>query len=150
MNNIKNFDSVLLKIDKKPYKNIDIYYIGYITIKGTDYINIHSVNPLYLKVDGYIEESNENEYLTLVSNNKNKEVLTKILLMKKINDKPGKYGKELMKIKSDSDDDLLLNIRLKLHNMTIIVRSVFQEDNKYYPSIFFRWVFVLTRNARIG
>ena len=31
--NIKNFDSTLLKIDKKSYKNIDIYYIGYITIK---------------------------------------------------------------------------------------------------------------------
>ena len=30
---IKNFDSNLLKIDKKSYKNIDIYYIGYITIK---------------------------------------------------------------------------------------------------------------------
>ena len=145
MNNIKNFDSVVLKIDKKPYKNIDIYYIEYITIKGTDYINTHGVNPLYLifdKLDGYIEESNENEYLTLVSNNKNKEVLTTILLMKKINDKPGKYGKELMKIKFDSDDDLLLNIRLKLHNMTIIVRYIFQEDNQYYPSIFFRWVFV--------
>ena len=33
MINIKNFDSTLLKIDKKSYKNIDIYYIGYITIK---------------------------------------------------------------------------------------------------------------------
>ena len=33
MINIKNFDSNLLKIDKKAYKNIDIYYTGYITIK---------------------------------------------------------------------------------------------------------------------
>ena len=33
MINIKNFHSNLLKIDKKPYKNIDIYDIGYITIK---------------------------------------------------------------------------------------------------------------------
>ena len=29
----QNFESNLLKIDKKLYKNIDIYYIGYITIK---------------------------------------------------------------------------------------------------------------------
>ena len=46
--------------------------------KDTDYINIHSVNALYLvfdKVDGYIKESGGNKYLTLVSNNKNKEVL---------------------------------------------------------------------------
>ena len=30
--NIKDFDSNLLKIDKKPHKEFDIYYIGYITI----------------------------------------------------------------------------------------------------------------------
>ena len=30
---IKGFDARLLKIDKKSHKNIDIYYIGYITIK---------------------------------------------------------------------------------------------------------------------
>ena len=47
MINIKNVDSNLLKIDKKSYKNIDIYYIGCITKKGFDYVNIHSVNPLY-------------------------------------------------------------------------------------------------------
>ena len=40
MINIKDFDSNLLKIDKKSYKNIDIYYIGYITMKDSDYINI--------------------------------------------------------------------------------------------------------------
>ena len=45
MINIKNFNSNLLKIDKKSYKDIDIYYIGYITIKKfSDYENIHIVN----------------------------------------------------------------------------------------------------------
>ena len=44
MINIKNFDSKLLKIDKKSYKNINIYYIGYITMKDFDYVNSHSVN----------------------------------------------------------------------------------------------------------
>ena len=34
---LKHFESNLLKIDKKSYKNIDIYYIGYITIKKIDY-----------------------------------------------------------------------------------------------------------------
>ena len=29
---LKNFDARLFKIDKKSYKNIDIYYTGYITI----------------------------------------------------------------------------------------------------------------------
>ena len=41
-----------------------------------------------------------------------------------------------MKIKFNSDDNLLLNKILKLHNLTVIARSVFQEDNKYYPQIF--------------
>ena len=31
-NDIKNFDPILLKIDRKSYKNIGIYNIGYITI----------------------------------------------------------------------------------------------------------------------
>ena len=63
MTNIKNFNSDLLKIDKKSYKNINIYDIGYITMKNIrDYESIHSVNPLYLiigEVDGYIEEKME-------------------------------------------------------------------------------------------
>ena len=57
---LKNFDARLLKIDKKSYKNIGIYNIGYITIKKTDDCeNIYSVNPLYLRnnhANGYIEK----------------------------------------------------------------------------------------------
>ena len=60
MINIKNFEPSLWKIDRKSYKNIGIYNIGYITIKKIDdYENIYSVNPLYLNVNhanGYIEE----------------------------------------------------------------------------------------------
>ena len=49
MINIKNLHSNLLKIDKKSYEDIDIYYIGYITIKKFgDCENIRSVNQLYL------------------------------------------------------------------------------------------------------
>ena len=57
--NIKEFNSNLLKTDKKSYKDIDIYFIGYITSKRIgDCENIYSVSPLYLitgKVDGHIE-----------------------------------------------------------------------------------------------
>ena len=49
MINIKNFHSNLLKRDKKSHEDIDIYYIGHITIKKfSDCENVHSVNPLYL------------------------------------------------------------------------------------------------------
>ena len=66
MVDIKNFHSNLLKIDKKSYKDIDIYYIGYITVKDSDYVKINSVNPLYLiisEADGYIKEKNRSKYL---------------------------------------------------------------------------------------
>ena len=78
MINIKDFDSSQLKIDKKSYKNIGIYHIGYTTIKDSDHVKINSVNPLYLiigEVDEYIEENNENKYLTFASTDKNKKVL---------------------------------------------------------------------------
>ena len=41
-----------------------------------------------------------------------------------------------MKIKFKSDDNLHLNKILKIHNMTVVIRSVFQEDAKYYPQVF--------------
>ena len=47
--NLKDFDASLLKIDKKDYNEIDIYYIGYVTIKKISvYNNISSVNPFVL------------------------------------------------------------------------------------------------------
>ena len=68
MINTKDFDPNLLKIDKKSYKNIDIYYIGYITMKDSDYVKIKSVNPLYLiisEVFGHIKEKNESKYFLI-------------------------------------------------------------------------------------
>ena len=49
MINIKDFDSNLLKIDKRSYKNTDIYYIWYITMKNSDYVKINIV--LYFVLD---------------------------------------------------------------------------------------------------
>ena len=73
---LKNFEPNLLKIDKKSYKNIDIYYIGYSIIrKIDDYGSVYTVNPLYLNIDhasGYIEETNGNKYLIFASVDKKK------------------------------------------------------------------------------
>ena len=80
MINIATFDPNLLKIDKTSYKNINTYYIGYITMKDSDYVKINIANLLYLiidEADGYFEEKNGNEYLILDSTDKNKEVLIK-------------------------------------------------------------------------
>ena len=82
MINLKDFDSNLLKPDKKHYKGINIYYIGYITIKKIDDCgSIYNANPLYLQVNhanGYIEEKNGNKYLIFDSTDENKELIKNI------------------------------------------------------------------------
>ena len=48
----------------------------------------------------------------------------------------GGYGKDFMKIKFDAGDDLPLNKPLQFFAMTIVVRSVFEKDDKYYPQVY--------------
>ena len=74
--NLKDFDASFLKIDKKDYKDNDIYYRQ----KIANCNNINSANPLYLMINemiGHFEEKNENKYLVLDDVNENKEVLKK-------------------------------------------------------------------------
>ena len=75
---IENFDSSMLKLDKKSYKDIGVYNIGYITIKKIgDCKNINSVNPLYLRTthaSGNIEEINGEKYIVFDSIDKNREL----------------------------------------------------------------------------
>ena len=79
--NLKDFDARLLKIDKKDYKEINIYYIGYATVsKVANCNNINSVNPLYLMIDetiGHFEEKGQNKYLVLDDVDENKQVSKK-------------------------------------------------------------------------
>ena len=80
MINLKNSEPNLLKIGKKHNKEINVYYIGYITInKIDDYESIYSVNPMYLRVkhpSGYINEKNGNKFFIFHGFvNENKELL---------------------------------------------------------------------------
>ena len=115
--------------------------------KIDDYESVYSVNLLYLRIihaRGYIEEKSGNKYLIFDSVSENKEVLKKYLeiwdgiknKIKAINGDECDYGKDYMKIKFNSDDDLPLNKLLKFHLMTIIIRCVFSEDGKFYPQLF--------------
>ena len=76
---IKTFDSKNLKLDKKKYKDLDIYNIGYVKIKKIgDCCDVNCVNPLYLRIDnasGYIEEMSEDKYMLFAVTDKNKELL---------------------------------------------------------------------------
>ena len=101
---------------------------------------------MYLLVNhanGYIEEKGVNKYLIFDSTDENKELLKNTHMfgmeskIKSINGgKENDYEKNYMKNKFNSDDDLPLNKPLKFHNMTIIIRSVFEEDGKLYPQVF--------------
>ena len=141
--NIKNFNLNNIKIDEKSYKNILIYYIGYVTVKYLKYVNINSVNYLYLiinKMKGYFEEINKSKYLTLVPSNENKEKIKKYEeLWSKIRDlirsmtkNPDDYDEKCVKIKFNLDDELPLNQMIDIPSMIIVVRYVFHENNKYY------------------
>ena len=115
-------------------------------------VKILSVNSLYLNIthaNEYIEEKGVNKYLVFDSmefhsTDENKELIKKYNnvfngirdKIKKINSNECDYEKNYMKIKFNSDDDLPLNKPLKFHLMTIIIRSVFEEDGKLYPQVF--------------
>ena len=77
----KRFWWRLLKVDEKDYNEIDIYYIGYVTVKKiANCNNINGVNPLYLMINemiGHFEEKNWNKYLVLDDVDENKEVSKK-------------------------------------------------------------------------
>ena len=145
---IKTFDSNNLKLDKKTYKDFDIYNIGYVTIKKIgDCYDVNSVNPLYLRIDnasGDIEEKESNKYLIFDSVDKNKELLKRydtvlnglIYKIKKIDDDWLECTKDYMKIELNSDDNLALSKPLNFHKMAITITCVFSEDNKLYPQVF--------------
>ena len=138
----------MLKIDKKSYKNISIYNIGYITKKIDDYENIYSVNPLYLtissNVSGYIEKEGVNKYLIFDQTDENKELLKKHNdifngirnKIKKVSGDECVYEKDYMRIKLNSDDELPWNKQLNFHNMIITITSLFEEDGRLYPQVF--------------
>ena len=105
------------------------------------------MNPLFLLIDhvsGYIEENGVNKYLVSDPTDKNKGLLKKYndvwnLIknkIKEVSDSECDYEKDYMRIKFNSDDNLLLKKPLKFHLMTITIRSVFEEDGKLYPQLF--------------
>ena len=105
------------------------------------------INPLYLIIahaSGYIEEKGVNIYLIFDSTDENKELLKKYndilngikCKIREVSSDEYDYKKDYMKIKFNSDDHVPLNKPLKLHNVTITIRSVFEEDGKLYLQVF--------------
>ena len=150
MINPKNFESNLLKIVKNITRALIFTILDTLQLKKLVICeNIHSVNPLYLLINqasGYIEEKNGNKYLIFEDfGNENKELVKKYAdvwdgiknEIKTINGgRENDYGKDYMKIRFNSDNDLPLNKPPKFHAMTIIIRSIFEDGGKLYPQVF--------------
>ena len=118
MINIRNFHVNLLNIEKKPHKDVDMYYIGYIIItKFNDYENIHSVNPLYLIIHsatGHFKEKYGEKYLIIDLTEKYEEVFSGIKSeIETINNRKELfYEKNYARIGVNTYDDLPLNKQL--------------------------------------
>ena len=141
----ENFNVNNIKIDEKSYKNLFIYYIGFVTVKND--LKVFSVNPLYLicnKINGYFEEINGSKYLMLIPTNESKEKIKKYRalrnkiknLIRIITKKSNDYDEKYMKIKFGTDDELTLNKMITFPIITKVLRAVFHENNEYFPQFF--------------
>ena len=92
-----------------------------------------------------LKKKNGNKYLVLDDVDENKEVSKKYEevwegVKKEIETINGgkkiEYGKDFLKIRFESDDDLPINKPVKLHLLTIIVRCFFSKDDNFYPQLF--------------
>ena len=149
MISIKNVNPNLLSIDKISYKNTDVvvYNIEIIMMQSTNNRNIDSENTLCLTfsdVNGYIIEESGNKDLIFALTKKNKKVLKLCRKLwneiknqiKTINGgKSIRYNKDFLKIRFDSNNDIPLGKILSISVLGILVKSVFQKENKYCPQI---------------
>ena len=130
--NVFEFNSKRLSIRKAGSGETCIYYIG----SGKD--------PFYLVIDdlkGYFEENDDNKYLTMIFTSKSQKMMyTRIWeeIKKVITevDEFSNYDKDYDVISFDTDDILSLNSIINIYSMTTIIRSVFKDNNKFYPQIY--------------
>ena len=108
---------------------------------------MNSLNSPYLvfnNLDANIEKSGENRYLIFASTEKNKVMLRiykelwdeiKEQTELRTGDKAIKYGKDFMKIRFKTNDDLPLNEIINIPVYVVIVSSIFLKNDKYHPQV---------------
>ena len=124
---LDEFDGSKIKVDKKDFNDIDIYYLGYEYKKNiTECNEINSVNLWYLIIFG------DTDVLRKFAN------IWKSIRAK-IEENTGgivQYDKDYMKIKFESNDNLPTDNNVNMHLVTIIIRSSFAQNGKFYPQLF--------------
>ena len=145
--NLDEFDGSKIKVDRKNFNDIDIYYLGYeYKKKITECNEINSVNPLYLRITDmkgqFKKGKSDNVWYLMIFGNENvlrifgdiwKSIRAKV---EENTDGILQYDKDYMRTKFESNDNLpadnIINIRLA----TIIISSVFAQNDKFYPELF--------------
>ena len=130
--NILDFNSKRLSIEKTGSSKTCIYYINY------------DKDPFYLVIDdlkGYFEQNENNKYLTLILKSQRQKIIyIKIWeeIKKLINevDEFSNYDKDYDAISFETHDILSLNSIINIYSMTIVIRTVSKDNNKFYPQIY--------------
>ena len=144
---LDEFDGSKIKVDKKDFNDIDIYYLGYeYKKKITECNEINSVNPLYLRIKDmkgqFKKGKGDNVWYLIIYGDA--DVLRNFAniwksIRTKIEENTGgivQYDKDYMKIKVESNDDLPTYNIVNIHQVRIIIRSVFAQNGKFYPQLF--------------
>ena len=144
---LDEFDGSKIKVDKKNFNDIDIYYLGYeYKKKITECNEINSVNPLYLRIKDmkgqFKKGKGDNVWYLIIFGDA--DVLRKFVniwksIRAKIEENTGgivQYDKNYMKIKFESNDNLPIDNIINMHQVTTITRSVFVQNSKFYRQLF--------------
>ena len=142
---LDEFDQSKIKVDKKDFNGIDIYYLGYEHIKKISECNvINSVNPLYLRIiniNGQFKKGKDDAWYLVISDKDVYKILVDIFesIKNKITEKTWdalEYDKDYMKIKFESNNIFPLDKDVNIYTAKIIIRAIFAKYGKYYPQLF--------------
>ena len=144
---LDEFDGSKIKVDKKNFNEIEIYYLGYeYKEKITECNVINSVNPLYLRIldmeDKFKKGKGDNVWYLIIFGDadvlRNFENIWKSIRAK-IEENTGgivQYDKDYMKRKIKSHDNLPIDNIVNILQVTMIIRSIFAQNGKFYPQLF--------------
>ena len=142
---LDEFDESKIKVDKKDFNDIDIYYLGYEYKKKITECNvIRSVNPLYLRIvdiKGQFEKGKDDAWYLVISD---KDDMYKKLvdIFESIKNKTTEktwgaleYEKDYMKIKFESNNIFPTDKDVNTHLSAIVIKAIFAKDGKDYPQL---------------
>ena len=145
--NLDEFDGSKIKAARKNFNDIDIYYLGYEHKKKiTECNEINSVNPLYLRITDvtgqFIKDKSDNAWYLIIFCNENVlRIFANIWegIRTKSEENAGgvvQCDKDYMRIKFENNDNLPTEKTVNIRSATIIIRSDFAENGKFYPQLF--------------